>query len=201
LERLKVISRSGVGIDNIDLDAATRAGILVMNTPTGNTISTAEHTFAMMLRPPRSAPGLPEQGFSKGSDSTRDLSNAPLHNQRQTPNPRPLRALAKSRLYWQYISICCKANVNYCDFLTKPIRNRRMTAPIVPPAISLRMGELSKLSFPNIAPKRIAPRTPTTMLPGIPNPRPFIICPARNPAIAPISNATNKPEMFILHFH
>ena len=48
-QRLKVIARAGVGVDNINLDAATRAGILVMNTPAGNTISTAEHTFAMML--------------------------------------------------------------------------------------------------------------------------------------------------------
>ena len=48
-ERLKCIARAGVGVDNINLEAATRAGILVMNTPTGNTISTAEHTFAMML--------------------------------------------------------------------------------------------------------------------------------------------------------
>lgn len=48
-ERLKCIARAGVGVDNIDLEAATRAGVLVMNTPTGNTISTAEHTFAMML--------------------------------------------------------------------------------------------------------------------------------------------------------
>ena len=47
--RLKVIARAGVGVDNINLEAATRAGILVMNTPAGNTISTAEHTFAMML--------------------------------------------------------------------------------------------------------------------------------------------------------
>ncbi len=48
-ERLKVIVRAGVGDDNIDLEAATKAGILVMNTPTGNTTSTAEHTVAMML--------------------------------------------------------------------------------------------------------------------------------------------------------
>lgn len=48
-ERLKVIVRAGVGVDNIDLEAATKAGILVMNTPTGNTTSTAEHTVAMML--------------------------------------------------------------------------------------------------------------------------------------------------------
>jgi len=48
-QRLKCIARAGVGVDNINLEAATRAGVLVMNTPSGNTISTAEHTFAMML--------------------------------------------------------------------------------------------------------------------------------------------------------
>lgn len=48
-QRLKVIVRAGVGTDNIDSDAATKAGILVMNTPTGNTTSTAEHAFAMMM--------------------------------------------------------------------------------------------------------------------------------------------------------
>ena len=47
--RLKAIVRAGVGTDNIDKDAATRAGIVVMNTPGGNTISTAEHTIAMLL--------------------------------------------------------------------------------------------------------------------------------------------------------
>lgn len=48
-KRLKVVVRAGVGTDNIDSDAATQAGILVMNTPTGNTTSTAEHAFTMML--------------------------------------------------------------------------------------------------------------------------------------------------------
>ena len=47
--RLKAIVRAGVGTDNIDKQAATRLGIVVMNTPTGNTISTAEHAFALML--------------------------------------------------------------------------------------------------------------------------------------------------------
>jgi len=47
--RLKAIVRAGVGTDNIDKTAATRQGIVVMNTPTGNTLSTAEHTFALML--------------------------------------------------------------------------------------------------------------------------------------------------------
>ncbi|HOB09106.1 MAG: phosphoglycerate dehydrogenase [Limnochordia bacterium] len=49
MPKLKIIARAGVGVDNIDVDAATRRGILVVNAPAGNTISTAEHTFAMML--------------------------------------------------------------------------------------------------------------------------------------------------------
>lgn len=48
-QRLKAIVRAGVGTDNIDKEAATRQGIVVMNTPAGNTVSTAEHAFALML--------------------------------------------------------------------------------------------------------------------------------------------------------
>jgi len=47
--RLKVIVRAGVGVDNIDVPTATRQGIVVMNTPGGNTVSTAEHTMALIL--------------------------------------------------------------------------------------------------------------------------------------------------------
>jgi D-3-phosphoglycerate dehydrogenase len=47
--QLKAIARAGVGVDNVDLAAATEKGIVVMNTPDGNTISTAEYTFALML--------------------------------------------------------------------------------------------------------------------------------------------------------
>jgi D-3-phosphoglycerate dehydrogenase len=54
--RLKVIVRAGVGVDNVDLEAATREGIVVMNTPAGNTTSTAEHTFAMLLATARNIP-------------------------------------------------------------------------------------------------------------------------------------------------
>jgi D-3-phosphoglycerate dehydrogenase / 2-oxoglutarate reductase len=46
--RLVVIGRAGVGVDNVDLDAATRAGIVVVNAPTGNTIAAAEHTLALL---------------------------------------------------------------------------------------------------------------------------------------------------------
>ena len=47
--RLKAIARAGVGTDNIDKPTATRLGIIVMNTPSGNTLSTAEHAFALMM--------------------------------------------------------------------------------------------------------------------------------------------------------
>jgi len=54
--RLRVIGRAGVGVDNVDLDAATAAGVLVMNTPGGNAISVAEHTLALMLAMARRIP-------------------------------------------------------------------------------------------------------------------------------------------------
>ncbi|BCJ85874.1 phosphoglycerate dehydrogenase [Effusibacillus dendaii] len=54
--RLRVIGRAGVGVDNIDVPAATQRGIVVLNAPDGNTISTAEHTFAMMISMARKIP-------------------------------------------------------------------------------------------------------------------------------------------------
>src|SRR6202158_5875282 len=54
--KLKVVGRAGVGVDNVDLPAATAAGVLVMNTPGGNAISVAEHTIALMLSLARSIP-------------------------------------------------------------------------------------------------------------------------------------------------
>lgn len=53
---LKVIGRAGVGVDNIDIEAATARGIVVMNTPFGNTLSVAEHTIALMLALARHVP-------------------------------------------------------------------------------------------------------------------------------------------------
>jgi D-3-phosphoglycerate dehydrogenase len=55
-KQLKVIGRAGVGVDNIDLDAATKRGIIVINAPDGNTITTCEHTFAMMMALARHIP-------------------------------------------------------------------------------------------------------------------------------------------------
>ncbi len=54
--RLKVIGRAGIGVDNVDIPAATAAGIVVMNTPFGNSITTAEHAIAMMFALARQLP-------------------------------------------------------------------------------------------------------------------------------------------------
>src|SRR5262249_24469426 len=54
--RLKVVGRAGIGVDNIDIKAATAKGIIVMNTPFGNSITTAEHAISMMLALARQIP-------------------------------------------------------------------------------------------------------------------------------------------------
>jgi D-3-phosphoglycerate dehydrogenase len=55
-KRLTVVGRAGVGVDNIDIDAATAHGIAVVNAPTGNTIAAAEHAFALMMALSRNIP-------------------------------------------------------------------------------------------------------------------------------------------------
>src|SRR5499425_2241337 len=54
--RLRVIGRAGVGVDNVDLEAATQRGVVVMNTPGGNAVSVAEHTVALILALARHLP-------------------------------------------------------------------------------------------------------------------------------------------------
>jgi D-3-phosphoglycerate dehydrogenase len=72
-KEMKVIGRAGAGVDNIDVAAATRKGIVVMNTPGGNTISTAEHTMALMMSLARNIP----QAF-------RDLQNGKWERKKYT---------------------------------------------------------------------------------------------------------------------
>ncbi|ETR73827.1 MAG: D-3-phosphoglycerate dehydrogenase [Candidatus Magnetoglobus multicellularis str. Araruama] len=55
-DRLKVIGRAGIGLDNVDIPAATQRGIVVMNTPLGNVVTTAEHAISMMLALTRNIP-------------------------------------------------------------------------------------------------------------------------------------------------
>ncbi len=55
-QNLKVIGRAGVGVDNVDIEAASRKGVIVLNAPTGNTLAATEHTLAMMLGAVRRLP-------------------------------------------------------------------------------------------------------------------------------------------------
>ncbi len=75
--KLRVIARAGVGVDNVDLDCATRRGIAVVNTPTGNTIAAAEHAMAMMLalarRIPAASAALKEGRWLKKEATGRQL--------------------------------------------------------------------------------------------------------------------------------
>ena len=54
--RLQVVARAGVGLDNVDVDAATRAGVMVVNAPTSNIVSAAEHAVGLLLAVARNGP-------------------------------------------------------------------------------------------------------------------------------------------------
>ena len=62
--KLKVVGRAGIGVDNVDIPAATERGIVVMNTPFGNNITTAEHAVALIVSLARHIP--PSHGFHEG---------------------------------------------------------------------------------------------------------------------------------------
>ena len=55
-DRLRVVGRAGIGVDNVDIPAASRRGIVVMNTPTGNSVTTAEHALALLASLARKIP-------------------------------------------------------------------------------------------------------------------------------------------------
>ncbi len=81
-KKLKVIGRAGIGLDNVDISAATQKGIVVMNTPGGNAITTAEHTIAMMMALSRNIPqataSLKEGKWEKKKFQGRELFNKTL---------------------------------------------------------------------------------------------------------------------------
>ena len=77
--KMKIIGRAGVGLDNVDLKAATAKGIIVMNTPGGNTISTAEHTMSLILSLSRSIPQA-DQSMKKNEWRRKDFMGVELYN-------------------------------------------------------------------------------------------------------------------------
>ncbi|MEH0022212.1 MAG: phosphoglycerate dehydrogenase [Desulfobacter sp.] len=79
---LKVVARAGIGLDNVDIDAATKKGVAVMNTPGGNTVTTAEHAIAMMMaltrNIPRGTASLKAGKWDKKLLQGREISNKTL---------------------------------------------------------------------------------------------------------------------------
>src|SRR5213596_323119 len=77
--KLRVVGRAGVGVDNVDVEAATQRGIVVMNTPSGNTISTAELTFAMLMALARKIPQA-HASIKAGSWNRKEFQGVELYN-------------------------------------------------------------------------------------------------------------------------
>ena len=75
---LRVVGRAGVGVDNVDVEAATQRGVVVMNTPGGNTISTAELTFTMLLSLARKVPQA-HSSMTAGKWDRKQFQGAELH--------------------------------------------------------------------------------------------------------------------------
>ncbi len=73
--RLKIIGRAGVGVDNVDVEAATQRGVLVVNSPEGNTIAAAEHALAMMLALSRHVPQAHVSTMAGGWDRKKYVGN------------------------------------------------------------------------------------------------------------------------------
>ena len=77
--KLRVVGRAGVGVDNVDVEAATQRGIVVMNTPAGNTISTAELTFSMLMALARKIPQA-HASMKAGEWNRKAFSGVELYN-------------------------------------------------------------------------------------------------------------------------
>ena len=93
--RLKVVGRAGTGLDNVDIPAASKRGIVVMNTPGGNTITTAEHALSLMMALARNIPQA-AQSMRNGKWEKRN-SRAPNSSTR----PWELSAWGASAPWWR----------------------------------------------------------------------------------------------------
>src|ERR1700704_5372801 len=77
--KLRVVGRAGVGVDNVDVETATRRGVIVLNAPGGNTVSTAEHAFSLLLSVARKIPPA-EASIRAGNWDRKNLEGVELYN-------------------------------------------------------------------------------------------------------------------------
>src|SRR5213082_322086 len=78
-KQLRVVGRAGVGVDNVDVETATRRGVVVLNAPGGNTVSTAEHTFSLLLCVARKIPQA-DASLREKKWSRKDFEGVELYN-------------------------------------------------------------------------------------------------------------------------
>jgi len=78
-KKLRVVGRAGVGVDNVDVETATRRGVLVLNAPGGNTVSTAEHAFSLLLNAARKIPQA-DASLRAKKWSRKDFEGVELYN-------------------------------------------------------------------------------------------------------------------------
>jgi len=117
--KLKIIGRAGVGLDNVDLKAATAKGIIVMNTPGGNTISTAEHTMSMILSLSRSIPQA-DQSMKKNEWRRKDFMGVELYN-------KTIGIIGLGRIGIEVAKRCLSFNMRvkaYDPFLSKEVADQ-----------------------------------------------------------------------------
>src|SRR3972149_618956 len=100
-KKLQVVGRAGVGVDNIDLQAATNAGVIVVNAPLGNTISAAEHSIGLMLALARHIPArgplIDEEALCRAVDEGR-VAGAAIDVFAQEPPPSDNVLLKNDRI-------------------------------------------------------------------------------------------------------
>ena len=93
--RLKVVGRAGIGVDNIDVDAATLRGVLVVNAPTANLMSATEHTLALLLAVARRVPEA--DASTKGGGWNRKLTGIELQGKTCSASPASGASASASR--------------------------------------------------------------------------------------------------------
>ena len=118
-QNLRVIGRAGVGVDNIDIPAATRKGVVVMNTPDVNTISAAEHTVAIMLTLSRNI-AVGDSGMKQGEWNRHALVGSELRN-------KTLGIVGMGKIGREVMTRCRSFGMNILGF--DPYMNQDMFNP------------------------------------------------------------------------
>ena len=144
-KNLKAIGRAGVGVDNIDRKAATDHGVIVMNTPTGNTISTAEHAFTLMLSAARNI-GPAHSAVLKG-----DFKAARKAYQGIELNTKRLAILGMGRIGTEFAKRAQAFNMHvvaYDPFLTQARADELKVELAATPDLALKGADVVTLHVP-----------------------------------------------------